>query len=332
FQEPPEGCVELPPVELPEPAPPTLPAWWEPDAVSDLERRLLGQYCCGVYQPLYLQANPSRYLTFTGVRKRIGGDCSLLLRIFSLMEYTGVINQHAKSRPPGFKKMAVLPQSDAAELCFSCRQQVGKTVYVPPVPTMPLTICSDCYDSGRTMYIPKEFFTRVVKETQWNETRLQALVRAVHQNDDWDQVAQVVSATDPTAPVSREDCLLKFSKLPIEDVLLEVQSRSPQFLRVLLAHAPPELVNAVFDACLETPNDSWCSVLSHNRRLNVQIPVELKTAVGAVHVQQREAVDNLGETLKCADDMACLVDSLVACDDALQAARRSLLSLLRECS
>ena len=73
-------------------------------------------------------------------------------------------------------------------------------------------------------------------------------------------------------------------------------------------------------------------MLSHNRPLNMQIPLELKTAVGAVHVQQREAVDSLGETLKCADDMACLVESLVACDDALQAARRSLLSLLRECS
>eukprot|EP01119_Soliformovum_irregulare_P024068 TRINITY_DN8554_c0_g1_i1.p1 TRINITY_DN8554_c0_g1~~TRINITY_DN8554_c0_g1_i1.p1 ORF type:complete len:650 (-),score=233.10 TRINITY_DN8554_c0_g1_i1:250-2199(-) len=198
------------------------------------------------------QQNPAQYLTQTACRRNLAGDVCAILRVHSFLEHWGLINfnlnpeiqatlpmkRHlpADSTAPVAKQLIrfeEIPQKGAdfktrkniffdsaieKRTCTSC----GKDCTTDRYHREDIELCSDCFAAGKfpedtqaseylKLSVPKDPTKNI-----WTDEETLLLLEALERyGEDWDAVADHVHTK------SREDCIVQFLRLPIEDPYLE---------------------------------------------------------------------------------------------------------------
>ena len=225
---------------------PSASLWFKPDSVADIEVTQLTWL--GLQEREYKSvrdeiismyaASPQNYLSPRTIRENSTiTDLAVVLRVWALVDYFGVINfaavapKHAR-RFLDFGKGIESNESPSKD-CAHCRKPILFTAHLLKAPS-PFLICPRCFAAGKypTCYT-EEFFEKIdfsPNTTQWSEAETLALLEGLERfgESDWSSIANHVNAAAVAAGLLQGgslqqtgktgvQCLIHFASLPIEE-------------------------------------------------------------------------------------------------------------------
>ncbi|KAL9654633.1 hypothetical protein ABK040_006695 [Willaertia magna] len=208
--------------KLKEPIIPIHSQWFNIEDINPIEKTSLPEFFTGndpvktpeMYKTIrnymvnQFRINPDTYLTATDCRKVLTGDVCSIMKVHAFLEHWGLINYgiDPRNRPIKVNQLAT--------------EQVGNQT----------TIIHNYTTEGQAPTEKFYFFKALEEEpknkepkftpppTNWTDQEILRLLEGVEKfKDDWESIARHVQSR------SKEECILQFLQLPIEDEFLTEQ-------------------------------------------------------------------------------------------------------------
>jgi hypothetical protein len=202
---------------------PSHTSWFDMDTVHDIEKRALPEFFDGKNPQktpeMYLKyrnfmINTYRkdlgiYLTATECRKFLTGDVCSIMRIHQFLEHWGLINYGVdpRNRPFSLNSLSSSQPVDTVYQDYTKSDPSG-----PPTEKLIMFNQNPTPHHHNRSNIPQAPGTQI---SDWSDEETLRLLEGVSKfKDNWTQVAQFVRTR------SKEECVLHFAQLPIEDNFL----------------------------------------------------------------------------------------------------------------
>ena len=233
-----------------------LPPWYDPEKVSDMEKRLLPEWfndsASHRTEASYIltrekvigvaRADPDKFLTATSIRRCVVGDAGSLLRLHELLTHWRLINAFAAG-----ESVPVAPdnryQHDEME---SRKRPVEETFWT----------------EGR-----KEMLAKLVTESSNKKRKTDAMEEDAPKNGGKVDIDWKAIAADVGGGVSSTECQRTFLSLPLtvpstdtkashgSVMAIGVRAAREEILKDLIKDVRPEVIEAATKAALQTTGD-----------------------------------------------------------------------------
>ncbi|OEH77865.1 actin-dependent regulator subfamily member related protein [Cyclospora cayetanensis] len=309
---------------------PSCSSWFDASKVSPLEQDILPALFAGSSLPeaereeVYVhlrqaiigqyRQNPQKHLSFTECRQLIPGDAALLLRVYSFLDYWGLINFQADS--------STLPSSVRRKREFLMRDMQKSPFFVPdlvraeleqvfsvaqPVRALERGVyervslgvmdncvwCLRCHADGRYPHVlTARNFVKVdlliagsaADGSDWQLDETERLIEAIElHKDDWAEVAEHVGGGR-----TPQQCVERFIRLPTQEPFLD---------------ASKQVVSLRFSGTEKTPFSSFSNPLLSLLALLSSV-VHPSVAAAAAHAALQKAENKLSQLFSEHADLA----------------------------